>query len=415
LSGPAIIEVAGTFQLDAGTLPVTDALTSGALLWYEESIVTAPPMRPPSGTPPSRAGPLPGEVVVTVQVRQAALSFEALAPGDTAARLGVDLSGPLDSARVVDTAAASHGMQLRWSYLDGDHSLGSPDNLDPACAYTGPFGCAALPPRDSAHLSNGQPHGEVRIRVYRVQNEVRVRIRSANDTFLVSPNLTNGRAHALRLLLDVLDQHGSPLSNRTVHLSVDGLEQTGGHIHGGTMPGGSLSSQTVNTGPTGLDTVTYTADVFGGKVEVRSASAGARTAVDTITVVVRGLVELLETGNVDTVGVLSVHPDSHWGTSAMVQGLIDLADSLHAKYNLKLLVNDMSLPLGGKFDLDTNYSAAGDHAEHRDGRSADVSVAGLDSVKIDYLRAVWKDLSPLPDSIAVHDETKTRHHFHFRF
>ncbi len=176
LSGPAIIEVAGPFQLDAGTLPVTDALTSGALLWYEESIITAPPIRPPSGAPPLRSGPLPGDLVLLTLVREAALSFEALAPGDTAERLGVDLSGPLDSARFVDAAAASHGMQLRWWYSDGDQSLGFPENLDSACAFIGRFGCAALPPRDSAHLSNGQPHGEVRIRVYRAGQPVNVEI-----------------------------------------------------------------------------------------------------------------------------------------------------------------------------------------------------------------------------------------------
>jgi hypothetical protein len=167
LTGPVLIEVAGGFQLDAGSVAVTDALTSGALLWYEQTIVTAPPMRPPSGASPSRAGPLPGDVVVITLVRPVQLSFEALAPGDTAVRLGVDLAGPRDSARFVDTAAASHGVQLRWSYSDGNTSLGFPENLDSSCAVVGPFGCAPLPPRDSAHLSNAQPHGEVRVRIYR--------------------------------------------------------------------------------------------------------------------------------------------------------------------------------------------------------------------------------------------------------
>jgi hypothetical protein len=414
LSGPVIIEVTGTFQLDAGTLPVTDALTSGALLWYEQSTVTAPPMRPPSGASPLRAGPLPGDVVVITLVRPVQLSFEALAPGDTAVRLGVDLAGPRDSARFVDTAAASHGMQLRWSYSDGNTSLGFPENLDSSCAVVGPFGCAPLPPRDSAHLSSGQPHGEVRVRVYRGRSKV-VRIRSVTDTFSVPPDSPKGGLHTLQLLVDVLDEHDTPLLNRIVDLSVDGIERTGGHIHGGIMPSGVLSAHTVNTGASGVATLTYTANVFGGKVEVRATSSLAKTAVDTITVAFGGFVELLDAGNVDTIGVLAVHPDSHWGTSGMVSGLISLADSLNAKYKVKLRVNDMSLPLGGKFDLNAAYSPDGDHEEHRDGRSADVSVGGLDSTQVDFLRKKWQDLSPLPDSISVHDETKTRNHFHFRY
>ena len=161
--------------------------------------------------------------------------------------------------------------------------------------------------------------------------------------------------------------------------------------------------------------MTYTADVFGGNVELRGVSAKAKTAIDTITVTVSGLVELTEGGNVDTVGVLAAHPDNHWGTTGMVNSLISLADSLHDTYSLKLRVNDISLPLGGKFDLNADYSSGGDHAEHRDGTNADVDVSGLSAAQLDFVRKKWEALSTLPAADAVHDETKTRNHFHFRY
>jgi hypothetical protein len=130
-------------------------------------------------------------------------------------------------------------------------------------------------------------------------------------------------------------------------------------------------------------------------------------------VVVPGLVTLSETGSIHLTGSHDVHPDNHWGSAGMVGALVSLADSLHAEYNLRLFVNDMSLPLGGKFDLSAAYGPGGDHDEHRDGRSADVYTGGLTRAQINFLRLKWTRLSS--HKKAIHDETATRNHFHFRF
>ena len=99
----------------------------------------------------------------------------------------------------------------------------------------------------------------------------------------------------------------------------------------------------------------------------------------------------------------------------------DLADSLHARYGRPLEVNDISLPLGGKFDLSAAYDRGGEHAEHRDGRSADVRTHGpspLTPTQRKFIQNAWEVLGG-----DVHDETVTQDgrsntenpHYHLRF
>jgi len=159
---------------------------------------------------------------------------------------------------------------------------------------------------------------------------------------------------------------------RSVDLTLDGVEHSGGHQHGGTMPPGSLSSTTVLTGSTGIGQVTFTADVFGGSVQVSGTSTGAASALETITVRVPGLAQLFEAGNVDTIGPTTEHLSNHWGTSQMISALVALADTFrHYTQNARTLqVNDISLTLGGKFGVaptPINYNPDGDHKEHRAG------------------------------------------------
>jgi len=81
-------------------------------------------------------------------------------------------------------------------------------------------------------------------------------------------------------------------------------------------------------------------------------------------------------------------PDTdHWGTAEIVQSIIAIADSFALNYpSFRIRINDMSLPLGGGFDLGGNWVAdiieqhpndgrCNDvgHCEHRNGSSGDIS------------------------------------------
>lgn len=223
-----------------------------------------------------------------------------------------------------------------------------------------------------------------------------VRIRSVTGVLATRPAGTGGSS-TLTLQVSVESNTG-PLPNRTVELALDGIEQSGGHIHSGTMPAGGVSSTTVPTGATGVANVTYTADVFGGNVEVRGTSTGAASALETIVVRVPGLVQLFEAGNVDTIGPTTTHPSNHWGGADMISGLTALANAFYGYTNntRKLQFNDISLQLGGKFDVAPTpivYNPDGDHLEHRMGNSADVRYAGADPLtpaQQEYVRRWWQ-------------------------
>jgi len=310
------------------------------------------------------------------------------------------------------------GLPAEWSF----RPAGAADDIAvPACADH--LECDFAPPSDGvmfaqSWVGSGFVGGEVALTM---QTAREVRIKPVTGALEVRPSQTGGTS-TLPLQVGVFDTAGVAIPNQTVILAVDGIEQTGGHIHGGTMPPGTVPG-TVNTGGTGIVTTTYAADVFAGQVEIRGTSTGARAAVDTIAVKVAGLVELLGQLHVETIGVSvqGQHPSSHWGTTAMVDALRTLGDSLYRRYVRPLQVNDISLPLGGKFDLSAAYGRGGKHAEHRDGHSADVRTHGpspLTDAQRKFIQRTWEVLGG-----EVHDETILDDgrpniespHYHLRF
>jgi murein endopeptidase len=75
---------------------------------------------------------------------------------------------------------------------------------------------------------------------------------------------------------------------------------------------------------------------------------------------------------------LPPHEDSRWATPTMVQGLVAIADAYAAAYPGSILwYNDMSLPKGGLFDLNSNWNTP--HSEHRLGGNTDVSPLNVSS------------------------------------
>jgi murein endopeptidase len=76
-----------------------------------------------------------------------------------------------------------------------------------------------------------------------------------------------------------------------------------------------------------------------------------------------------------TSGNCQTHDHNHWGTAALVRVVQAVADSFSTTYpGYRLRVNDMSLPNGGKFEVDGSWSATADHQEHRKGTNADITL-----------------------------------------
>jgi hypothetical protein len=185
------------------------------------------------------------------------------------------------------------------------------------------------------------------------------------------------------------------------------LVDSGGHSHGGTRPLGKYQRKSGNnwvtadtlrlqTDSAGTLVFRYLASRFGGIEEVKAIEAASigtgaeNKATKLVKTRVHQLSLLPEGTNYVKVGGKCEHrgprvdnqfpncrtPDNnHYCTGTLAGAIPVLADSFAAKYSgYCIRVNDMSLPLGGKFEIAGTYQYGGSHAEHRVGCNADISV-----------------------------------------
>lgn len=186
----------------------------------------------------------------------------------------------------------------------------------------------------------------------------------------------------------------------------------GGHVvsvHvGNPKPSGSLSAIEVTTDANGDAYVTYAAPEFAGKYEVRASSQGAAPAADTVTV---GIVlqQLVAGAHFGLVGQTTAHPSNHFGTPKMNAQLVEFADETYDMLGVSVEFNDISLPLGGRFEVkDTNDPVLAwsnlAPCDHREGQGTDLRTnpymdAKKDtkekpSIAVQNMMSSWKTLNP---------------------
>jgi hypothetical protein len=250
--------------------------------------------------------------------------------------------------------------------------------------------------RDSAHVGFGNAE---------------VRIRPTSGSWNVRPAGTAGTA-TLDLEVSVVDANGQPLPNRGVALSLTATEGTGGHAHLVAKPPGGLSANPINTGSTGLAVVRYASSVASGPVTILGISPGARDANETINVLVEGLQALGSSSYYGLIGTTVEHPDNHYGTPVFNGALGQLAQRFYNQFGQRLEFNDMSLALGGIFDLNTNWQSP--HAEHKMGLNLDLRTTTLTEGQLDFVQLVWLELSSAADADAINEES-TPPHWHLRY
>ena len=139
-------------------------------------------------------------------------------------------------------------------------------------------------------------------------------------------------------------------------------------------------------GSTGMGscTVTYRPSEVSG-VEMISASAdGFPSASAQIRVAVPGLMNLAEvfTNFFRLTGQTTLHPDNHWGTEDTLNNIQLVALDFFEASDASLRINDMSLPLGGMFDICGTWNPSDTcppvtprdkgHVSHRKGTSVDI-------------------------------------------
>lgn len=202
----------------------------------------------------------------------------------------------------------------------------------------------------------------------------------------------------------------APLPNTNVTLDYSAVASSGGHTHhqarddhAGLFELNATTHNTeprsnspfrVNTGAAGSVTVNYVAPQVSGQTKVTlscTLSSGDKCEPrdEYINVGVTGLLKLGAGLNYDLVGTTANHPENHFGTARLLQGLRDLADRYALQYPGSMLkYNDMSLSQGGLFDCFPCKGPGGvsgtpwntPHAEHRKGMNADVSFRSFEGL-----------------------------------
>ncbi len=200
-----------------------------------------------------------------------------------------------------------------------------------------------------------------------------------NNTATVSGCLMNGN---------------TPVTNQQIYLKVYrhlADMNTGGHIesyHPGNRPIGRIEKTSGMTGSDGCFTSKYKPSHIAGVVTIEAYRSANFYEFKPLFVGVPNLIELPAGENYNLTGTTNSHPSpvNHWGKQAAVDGLIETADDYKTMFygsnqipqNSKLAYNDMSLPMGGKFDLHHKWeNGTSQHGEHREGINDDVGCCAV--------------------------------------
>ncbi|MDX1251918.1 MAG: penicillin-insensitive murein endopeptidase [Gammaproteobacteria bacterium] len=103
---------------------------------------------------------------------------------------------------------------------------------------------------------------------------------------------------------------------------------------------------------------------------------------DTFDVGVPGLTKLPASTafHITARGGTGTHPEGTWGTMDAVGRLVLVAKEYFDITGRRLSINDLSLPKGGRFDINNNWIKP--HASHRTGTDADINRADEGGVKV---------------------------------
>ena len=180
-------------------------------------------------------------------------------------------------------------------------------------------------------------------------------------------------------------------------------------MHSG-RPLGTFGSTSGTTNASGQFQTTYTVSQFAGQ-ETISATVDGASGSATLNIQLSGLSALAAGTNYDLQGAKPVHPSNHFGTATANSHLPPIANQYAAQFpGSKLNYNDMSLSVGGLFDIGPPKGVlwATPHDEHRLGKNCDVSKSNVPSSRWTALTTIFTN-NGSPNFLAEAD------HWHLRF
>ncbi len=121
-----------------------------------------------------------------------------------------------------------------------------------------------------------------------------------------------------------------------------------------------------------------------------------------------GLGEFTGGTGITLTGATANHSDNHWATSVTRSRIADLGSAYYQKFNENLMVNDMSLEFGGKFDISGNCVSP--HSTHQIGKNADIYPTSPSTEKWNWI----KNEITIELGSEYHDEIQSASHIHFK-
>jgi hypothetical protein len=200
-----------------------------------------------------------------------------------------------------------------------------------------------------------------------------------------------------------MTRNHAAVPNHAIRLYTDYVVGSGGHVHNQnnfrrpdhhdnygyfTFNNPNLKFRPLDTitNTNGIINVNYNASIFGDSMKIIVTSVDSsmkKYLCDTVAILekVNGLELLPVSGNYNKIGGTANHygppghpntDNNHWGLNWVNQRIANIALAFQNRCpNEELLqINDMSLPLGGKFDIGGEW--IGSHETHRNGRNVDI-------------------------------------------
>ena len=276
----------------------------------------------------------------------------------------------------------------------------------------GSSACQIHVPVNGLVVVTARVNGVVQVDSTRVTVGPQLRILPTENRMLFSIHQTKGTKvvrHIDRtqlVTISVIGTNGQPIPNQAVTLSLAAQEGTAGHIHTGGKPAGQLSATSINTGPTGVDSVTYTAPRVSGPVLIKGVSGSLQASAE-VKVGLFTLTLLPASNTYDLTGAIpGKHIENHYATSEHIQKLTEFARWFLSWYGQPPQFNDSSLPLGGLYDYQATWEQP--HAAHGEGRATDFYTGNLEPIATWIAGDKWQKLTGMTPG----DETLTGNHFH---
>lgn len=170
----------------------------------------------------------------------------------------------------------------------------------------------------------------------------------------------------------------APQGGLVVDLTVEAIEGSGGHSHDGSRQKGEITDDSGNK----INSITFAegetekrakykaSEIAGEEKLIAEIRGGLTKCEETVNVKVPGLFDLGVGGSYRLTGSTGTHPANHYGTDSTIVSVNYMANDYLGETGTILGINDMSLPWGGLFDVNENWSAP--HSWHRIGESVDI-------------------------------------------